>query len=103
MTSIRGPKGELLFTRENLSTFEPESWSLWRKKRLTRAAQVHGGSFAVETREGRLTCEDGYIAIDSEGWPYPIAKAEFERIYEKQFERTFDRVDEILADPERRA
>jgi hypothetical protein len=35
------------------------------------------------TREGTLTCENGYLAIDSEGYPYPIAEDEFLRIYDK--------------------
>jgi len=51
------------------------------KTRKTRAARVPG-PFTVETREGYLSCPDGYLALDSEGFPYPIAKDEFENIYE---------------------
>jgi hypothetical protein len=54
---------------------------LWRKRTLTRAIRMIG-PFTVETREGELRCPDGYLAIDSEGWPYPIARSEFEAIYE---------------------
>jgi len=42
------------------------------------------GPFEVETREGTLTCEDGWLAIDSDGYPYPIAADEFNKIYEKE-------------------
>jgi hypothetical protein len=58
------------------------SWPLYRKKVMTRALRMDG-PFTVETREGTLTCPDGYLAIDSSGWPYPIAADEFEAIYER--------------------
>ena len=37
--------------------------------------------FFVQTDEGELYCEDGWIAEDSRGFPYPIDKKEFENIY----------------------
>jgi len=37
--------------------------------------------FTVVTREGALSCGDGYLAVDSKGYPYPIEKDEFERTY----------------------
>jgi hypothetical protein len=55
--------------------------STFRKKRLTRACRITG-PFEVVTREGTLTCPDGYLALDSKGWPYPIAVDEFDEIYE---------------------
>lgn len=68
------------FTKANVdpasSIFKP-----YRKHRLTDAARIHG-RFDVQTREGWLKCEDGYLAIDSGGNPYPIAADEFEAIYE---------------------
>lgn len=54
---------------------------LWRKKLFTAAVRMEG-PFSVETREGPLSCPDGYLAVDSQGWPYPIARDEFEAIYE---------------------
>jgi hypothetical protein len=33
------------------------------------------------TSEGTLRCQGGYLAIDSRGYPYPIADEEFQRIY----------------------
>lgn len=44
------------------------------------------GAFEVETSEGTLTCQDGWLAIDARGYPYPIAADEFERIYTPQAE-----------------
>jgi hypothetical protein len=59
----------------------PEQWSLYRKKSLTRAVRIDG-PFTVETSEGPLTCQDGYLAMDARGYPYPIAADEFALIYE---------------------
>jgi hypothetical protein len=58
------------------------NWQLWKKKQLTRAMRMRG-PFTVETREGPLACPDGWLAIDSQGWPYPIAADEFDAIYER--------------------
>lgn len=54
----------------------------YRKKVLTKAIRIEY-PFVVETSEGPLSCEDGYLAIDARGYPYPIAKGEFELIYEE--------------------
>lgn len=56
-------------------------WPEYRKKTTTRATRIEG-EFAVKTSEGTLTCKDGYLAVDSRGWPYPIDREEFEAIYE---------------------
>ena len=58
-------------------------WPCYRKKRLTQAIRI-SEPFEVETTEGTLICQDGYLAIDSRGFPYPIDKEEFETIYEKE-------------------
>ena len=68
------------YTKDNLP---PKPWTKYRKVRLTEAVHIIG-PFEVETREGVLSCPDGYLAIDSEGWPYPIAFDEFHKIYEAQ-------------------
>jgi hypothetical protein len=54
---------------------------LYRKKVLTRAWRVEV-PFKVKTSEGDLTCAGGYLAVDARGYPYPIAKDEFDLIYE---------------------
>lgn len=56
-------------------------WPRYRKKVTTAAIKVNG-PFTVETSEGPLACEDGYLAVDARGYPYPIATEEFEMIYE---------------------
>ena len=60
----------------------PEGAKKYRKKTLTTAVRIEG-PFIVYTREGQLSCKDGYLAIDSGGFPYPIDREEFERIYEE--------------------
>lgn len=68
------------FSIRNLGDYS--RWPRYRKRYLTQATRI-SGPFEVETREGTLICQDGWLAIDSEGHPYPIASSEFERIYEK--------------------
>lgn len=58
-------------------------WSIHRKTAKTLAVRIEG-PFRVETAEGWLTCQDGYLALDAIGRPYPIEAAEFERIYERE-------------------
>jgi hypothetical protein len=60
---------------------DPATWPEYRKKVSTRAMRIDG-PFTVETSEGTLRCEDGYLAIDARGYPYPIALDEFALIYE---------------------
>lgn len=57
----------------------------FRKVALTRAVRIDG-PFIVETSEGPLWCEDGWLAVDARGYPYPIADVEFSMIYEEASE-----------------
>ena len=58
------------------------SWRWYRKKSLTTALRIIG-PFEVETiHKGNVVCQDGYLAVDSQGYPYSIAKDEFDKIYE---------------------
>jgi len=69
------------FSKSNIQEkLSIEGWGFYQKARLTQARRVQG-PFRVVTREGQIECQDGYLAIDSGGYPYPIAKDEFERIY----------------------
>jgi len=65
--------GDVIFDRE---------WKMFKKKTTTKACRMYE-SFEVETAEGIMKCEDGYLAIDARGFPYPIAKDEFDLIYEE--------------------
>lgn len=72
-----------VYSVENLPTAthgQPASWPAFRKHAVTHALRIRE-PFAVETSEGLLTCNDGYLAIDARGYPYPIAADEFELIY----------------------
>lgn len=60
---------------------DPMTWPKWRKKVETGAIKIEG-PFEVQTSEGPLTCQDGYLAVDARGYPYPIATDEFVLIYE---------------------
>jgi hypothetical protein len=72
-------------TMKRFSTAElpsdPANWQSFRKKVLTKATKIDG-PFVVETSEGPLSCEDGWLAVDARGYPYPIATEEFSLIYE---------------------
>lgn len=57
-----------------------KDWPLYRKRGATPALRIEG-PFEVETREGLMTCEDGYLAVDNNGDPYPIATDVFESTY----------------------
>ncbi len=66
------------YTADNLPD---HGWREYRKKVTTKAVRVQG-PFTVATTEGPLTCQDGYLAVDARGFPYPIAADEFSLIYE---------------------
>jgi hypothetical protein len=57
-----------------------QDWGSYVKITVTRAVRM-SGYFEVWTREGLMSCDDGWLALDSKGNPYPIAADEFERIY----------------------
>lgn len=57
-------------------------WKTYKKKVTTQMLRIDG-PFTVETSEGPLRCEDGYLAIDARGYPYPIAADEQVLIYEE--------------------
>jgi hypothetical protein len=63
------------------TAIESHEWPAYRKRTATRAKRIDG-PFTVRTAEGELDCEDGWLAIDARGYPYPIAADEFELIYE---------------------
>jgi hypothetical protein len=83
------PSAPQKFARGQLP--ETGEFRLYRKATLTQAVRIDG-PFVVETQEGWLICQDGWLALDSRGWPYPIDATEFERIYAPAFRA-------ILKDP----
>ena len=67
------------FDKDN-APFIMSGAKMYRKMHLTQAVRIDG-PFRVNTKEGPLDCEDGYLALDSAGWPYPIAAGDFEAMY----------------------
>lgn len=57
-----------------------EEWETFRKVALTRMVRIDG-PFTVQTSEGPLRCEDGWLAVDARGYYYPIAVDEQALIY----------------------
>lgn len=70
-----------VYSRENIGEVGiGPAWREYRKHATTWAMRIEG-PFEVETSEGNLRCEDGYLAVDARGYPYPIAADEFALIY----------------------
>ena len=68
-----------VFSKDNVGDYR--RWPKYKKKFDPHMLEIDG-PFIVETSEGRLYCEEGFVAIDSQGSPYPISKKEHGRIYE---------------------
>lgn len=66
------------YHRNNIAFLQ--SAQKYQKRSLTPAVRIDG-PFAVDTPHGTVTCQDGWLAVDAMGWPYPIAADEFEAIY----------------------
>lgn len=73
-----------------LAELDPSSWPLYRKQVPTAALRITS-PFRVETSEGPLTCQDGYLCIDARGYPYPVAFEEFNLIYRLEGEKAHAR------------
>ncbi len=71
----------MLFAKETLP-IEHVDWRLFRRKTDTKMVRV-AGPFEVETTEGVMKCEDGWLALDSRGELYPIAAEEQAAIYDE--------------------
>lgn len=68
-----------LVTKDTLDRLG-EQREFLRRKMVVKAVRVVG-PFRVETQEGVVACENGWVAIDASGFPYPIAEGEFELLY----------------------
>lgn len=61
-----------------------DGWILARKVALTPMLPVTG-PLLIETQEGEYELPEGwegFVAVDQAGYPYPIAKDEYEKTYE---------------------
>ena len=71
------------YSRENMPEGFDENADEFRKTTTIKAVKI-AGPFAVQVDGdpgNTISIEDGYLALDSRGYPYPIATAEFEGIY----------------------
>lgn len=68
------------YSRDNIPT---SGWADYVRKNDLQAVRIEG-CFEVETINGEVRCEDGYLAIDGCGWPYPITVEVFERTYKRR-------------------
>lgn len=66
------------FSKDNLPDLE---YGLFRKQYDTPAVRITG-TFHCATSEGNVaSCTDGWLAIDSRGFPYPVNEEEFQSTY----------------------
>ena len=70
--------GAPVYTADDLPDGE---FGLYSKTEPIEAIRLDG-PFTTETREGVVTTTDGWLALDSDGFPYPIAAEEFDQVYE---------------------
>lgn len=70
---------EAFYTVDNVG--ELQGLETFRKTYSTPAVRMEG-TFHCLTSEGNVaSCTDGWLAIDSRGYPYPINDAEFKLTY----------------------
>lgn len=61
-----------------------DGWADYRKTTTTRMAPIEGPCVVI-TQEGPYTLPTGWkgqLALDSQGWPYPVAAEVFAETYE---------------------
>ena len=73
------------FTHENIRRLLSE-FEQYEKRTPVRAVKIEG-EFSCDTVHGHRTSRTGYLAIDSEGFPYPIDKVVFNATYVKVEEK----------------
>ena len=60
-----------------------DGWERYRKMAATFAIYIDE-PFSVDTAEGTVSLpKGGWLALDSRGYPYPIAREEFDETYER--------------------
>lgn len=70
--------------RYDRDTLPEHGWGSYRKKTVTRMTPIDGPC-VIETQEGDYFLPegwDGFLALDAEGWPYPLVASVHQRSYE---------------------
>lgn len=70
----------------NLPELAPDTWPEYFKQVPTRMVRV-AGPFTVLVHGdegGEIKCQDGFLAVDARGYPYPISADEHALIYGTQ-------------------
>lgn len=61
-----------IFDRAARETMPDESeFEMFVKTTPTKMTRIQG-PFKVMTLHGLVECEDGWLAVDEQGWPYPV-------------------------------
>jgi hypothetical protein len=69
-----------VFGPTDLGDIQPTDWHHFAMKQLVPAIRING-PFYVQTRDGMLKCNDGWLALDVNGFPYPIDDEVFKKSY----------------------
>jgi hypothetical protein len=68
-------------TKENLPIVQiADGWQEYVKVTPTQMLRMKG-PFTCVTKEGPVTCDDGFLAVDAEGFPYPVVKTIHDATY----------------------
>lgn len=59
----------------------PALWNEYRNAMPVKATRIEG-AFNVLTPDGQVHCDDGWLAVDARGFPFPIPSDEFTLTYE---------------------
>lgn len=68
------------FTRDHLPG-DPDTWEPYRKVVPTPAVRIQGPFIVATVHDLNVTCDDGWLAVDAEGFPYPIDAEAFDSLY----------------------
>jgi hypothetical protein len=79
----------VIYDKETVANIPEERWQHFRKTAITKMIRIEE-PFSVQTSEGLLTCQNGWLAMDARGYPYPIAVEEQAQIYEPVTEWEFE-------------
>jgi hypothetical protein len=81
------------FTKDNLGHLFYDEYTQTTPTKMIRI----NGAFEVDTKEGVMSCKDGWLALDADGDPYPIDAKVQAKTYAKVYKPTKRELDIIKA------